>query len=165
MEIRLLILGLLMEGRSYGYQLKQKMTEKLSEFADIKFGSIYYSIRVCLNKGYVQIVGKEKKSNDPERIMYKITPEGVKFYKKELKKYFANAGAGFEVRPTLALLNSLPLDQLSHYAEDHIERVSAQLEDIREKIQDTGVEGYLLGYLKQHLIAELAWLKSLKTKK
>jgi len=167
MEIRLLVLGLLMEGKSYGYDLGHKIRERLSGCVNLRVGSIYYSIRICLQEGYIQGVGTEKKGVDPTRILYKITPEGAKFYKKAIQKYFEDSDLNFSVNPALLLLGSLSPEQFQQYVEERIEQVTSQIEDVKSKLKNATQTDtiYLLEYVKQHLEAELAWFKIVSTKK
>ena len=60
MKIEITILGLLMEGNLYGYEIKKKIVERLGEYVDIKFGSIYYAIKKAVENEWVKRVGTEK---------------------------------------------------------------------------------------------------------
>ncbi len=56
MRIELTILGLLMKGNLYGYDIKKKILEVSGGFVDTKFGSIYYAIKKSQNKGWIKTI-------------------------------------------------------------------------------------------------------------
>jgi DNA-binding PadR family transcriptional regulator len=87
MKIEITILGLLSEENLYGYEIKKKIMDRLEDYVDIKFGSIYYAIKKSVDNGWVKRVGIEKESGNPERYIYEILPAGKKYYKKLLKQY------------------------------------------------------------------------------
>ena len=45
MSIEIIILGLLIEGNLYGYDIRKRIGERLGEYTDVKFGSIYYALK------------------------------------------------------------------------------------------------------------------------
>jgi DNA-binding PadR family transcriptional regulator len=168
MKIEITILGLLMEENLYGYEIKKKIVERLEDYVDIKFGSIYYAIKKAVDNGWVKRVGTEKESGNPERYIYEILPAGRKHYKKLLKQYFNQNLIHFDIDIVLMFYKYLPEDQQDQFIEERISLIKEKLEAIKSKIEDERkipVErSYLnvLTYLEQHLKAEHSWLKSLK---
>ncbi len=167
MKIEITILGLLMERNLYGYEIKKKIVEKLEDYVDIKFGSIYYAIKKAVNNGWVKRVGTEKESGNPERYVYEILPVGKKHYKKLLKQFFDQHTIHFNIDIVLMFLNFLTPEQKEQFVEDRIEIIKNKLETIKEKISsEKNIDNelsnyYVLTYIEQHLKAELAWLKSI----
>jgi DNA-binding PadR family transcriptional regulator len=167
MKIEITILGLLMERNLYGYEIKKKIVEKLEDYVDIKFGSIYYAIKKAVSNGWVRRVGTEKESGNPERYVYEILPVGKKHYKKLLKQFFDQNMIHFNIDIVLMFLNFLSNEQRSQFVEDRTELIKEKLEAIREKIsREKGDENetsnyFVLSYIEQHLKAELSWLKTL----
>ena len=88
MKIEITILGLLMEANLYGYEIKKKITERLDDYVDIKFGSIYYALKKAINNEWIKQIGTEKDSGSPERYVYQILPEGRKYFKKMIRQYY-----------------------------------------------------------------------------
>ncbi|MCP4135143.1 MAG: PadR family transcriptional regulator [bacterium] len=168
MKIEITILGLLMEGNLYGYEIKKKIVEKMEDYVDIKFGSIYYAIKKAVDNGWVKKVGTEKESGNPERYVYEILPVGRKHYKKLLKQYFDKNMIHFDIDIILMFLSFLTPDQKEQFVEDRIDVIKEKLDSIKEKIQeeqDVPAEQshiYIMTYLEHHLKAELSWLKSIK---
>jgi PadR family transcriptional regulator, regulatory protein AphA len=167
MKIEITILGLLMERNLYGYEIKKKIVEKLEDYVDIKFGSIYYAIKKAVNNGWVRRVGTEKESGNPERYVYEILPVGKKHYKKLLKQFFDQNMIHFNIDIVLMFLDFLSDEQRAIFVEDRTELIKEKLESIRDKIsREKSVENemsnyFVLSYIEQHLKAELSWLKAI----
>jgi len=166
MKIEITILGLLMEGNLYGYEIKKKIVERLEDYVDIKFGSIYYAIKKSVDNGWVKRVGTEKESGNPERYVYEILPAGKKHYKKLLKQYFDTNFIHFDVDIVLMFFDNLTEEQKEQFLEERTSLIKDKIDSIKEKI-DKDVENssyrHILSYLEHHLKAELNWLKTLKS--
>ncbi len=166
MKIEITILGLLMEGNLYGYEIKKKIVERLEDYVDIKFGSIYYAIKKSVENGWVKRVGTEKESGNPERYVYEILPTGKKHYKKLLKQYFDTRFIHFDVDIVLMFLGSLSEEQKEQFLEDRTAFIKDKIENITAKLDNLGDsnDSYknILTYLEHHLKAELGWLETVK---
>lgn len=166
MKIEITILGLLMEGNLYGYEIKKKIVERLEDYVDIKFGSIYYAIKKSVDNGWVKRVGTEKESGNPERYVYEILPAGKKHYKKLLKQYFDTNFIHFDVDIVLMFFDFLTDEQKEQFLEERTALLKEKLENIREKIEKESEADasyrHILAYLEHHLKAEMNWLKSMK---
>jgi DNA-binding PadR family transcriptional regulator len=167
MKIEITILGLLMEENLYGYEIKKKIVERLEDYVDIKFGSIYYAIKKAVDNGWVKRVGTEKDSGNPERYIYEIMPNGKKHYKKLLKQYFDRTMIHFDIDIVLMFINYLTDDQKKQFIEQRMALLKEKLDSIKKKIDgDTnrsGEQSYheIFTYLEHHLKAEMSWLKTL----
>ncbi|MCU0844565.1 MAG: PadR family transcriptional regulator [Spirochaetes bacterium] len=168
MKIEITILGLLMEENLYGYEIKKKIVERLEDYVDIKFGSIYYAIKKAVDNGWVKRVGTEKEGGNPERYIYQIMPAGRKYYKKMLKQYFDHTMIHFDIDIVLMFYNSLMPEQKEAFIEDRMEAVKEKLVNIKEKVDEEmklpeeKSHIHVFTYLENHLKAELSWLKTLK---
>jgi DNA-binding PadR family transcriptional regulator len=168
MKIEITILGLLLEGNLYGYEIKKKIVERLGEYVDIKFGSIYYAIKKAVDNEWVKRVGTEKDGGNPERYIYQILPAGRKYYKKILKQYFDQTMIHFDIDIVLMFFNTLDAEQKEVFIDERKELLKNKLSEIKEKIdieeKKKGVEKnlHLYTYLENHVKAELNWIKSLE---
>ena len=168
MRIELTILGLLIEGNLYGYEIKKKIVERLEGFLDIKFGSIYYAIKKALNNDWVKRIGTEKEGGNPERYIYQIMPAGKKYYIKMLRQYFEHNLIHFDIDIVLMFFKSLSDEQKEQFIEDRIITVKDKLTSIKEKMKEEAKPAqnnsqiHLYMYLENHIKAELTWLKSFK---
>jgi DNA-binding PadR family transcriptional regulator len=167
MKIEITILGLLMEENLYGYEIKKKIEDRLEDYVDIKFGSIYYAIKKAVDNGWVKRVGTEKDSGNPERYIYEIMPNGKKHYKKLLKQYFEKTLIHFDIDIVLMFFNYLSVDQKKQFIEQRIALLKDKLDTIKSKIEsekaNTNEKSFyaIFTYLEHHLKAEMNWLKSL----
>lgn len=168
MKIEITILGLLSERNLYGYEIKKKIVDKLDDYADIKFGSIYYAIKKAVDNGLVKRVGTEKDSGNPERYIYEILPAGRKHYKKLLKQYFDKNLLHFDIDIILMFIDSLSKEQKDQFVDERLTLIKEKIDSIRDKISAVSKNPEeitnltVLNYLEHHLKAELAWLKSMK---
>jgi len=167
MKIEITILGLLMEENLYGYEIKKKIEERLEDYVDIKFGSIYYAIKKAVDNGWVKRVGTEKDSGNPERYIYEILPNGKKHYKKLLKQYFDKTMIHFDIDIVLMFFNYLSSDQKKQFIDQRLALLKDKLEALKGKIEKERANSdeksfyAIFTYLEQHLKAEMNWLKSL----
>jgi len=170
MKIEITILGLLMDDNLYGYEIKKKIVERLEDYVDIKFGSIYYAIKKAVENGWVKKASTEKESGNPERFVYEILPLGKKHYKKMLKQYFDKNLTHFDIDIVLMFFHSLTEEQQIQFLEDRLILIAEKIESIDKKIvlekAGENKESYLnvLFYISFHLKAELSWLQ-LQSKK
>lgn len=165
MKVLLTILGLLNKGNLYGYEIKKKINESSGGYVDAKFGSIYYAIRKALKSGWIKQKGSEKAEGNPERFVYQITPEGKKYFKKHIRKYFDVSQLHFDVDILLMFFNTLDSEQKSNFIEERLEFLNENLNNIREKLKDTTKSSdnfHIYTYIENHIKAELSWIKSLK---
>jgi DNA-binding PadR family transcriptional regulator len=168
MKIEITILGLLMDENLYGYEIKKKIVERMEDYVDIKFGSIYYAIKKAVDNEWVRRVGTEKEGGNPERYIYQILPAGKKYYKKMLKQYFEHSFIHFDIDIVLMFYNSLMPEQKDAFIEDRLEIIKEKLLVMKEKIDEeiklpeNKSHAHIYTYLENHLKAELNWLKSLK---
>jgi DNA-binding PadR family transcriptional regulator len=84
MEKELILLGLLKEGPKHGYELKRIVDEKISTFAPISAGSIYYTLKGLAKNGLVSMTRK-RKGKYPEKEVYRLTRKGEGKFKELLK--------------------------------------------------------------------------------
>lgn len=86
-EQELILLGLLRERPKHGYEIKKELQEMSSLFAGVDSQSIYYPLQ-ALEKKRLLIKSISKKGNRPMRFVYKLTPEGKKYFLELLAKSF-----------------------------------------------------------------------------
>jgi DNA-binding PadR family transcriptional regulator len=86
MSTRLVILGLLREQDLHGYELKQRIEERMGDWTEIAFGSIYFALGKLAEEGFVEKVATEQQGNRPSRDIYRITPEGREEFLRLLRE-------------------------------------------------------------------------------
>ncbi|MFC4078061.1 PadR family transcriptional regulator [Salinithrix halophila] len=90
MSIKLVILGLLMEGEKHPYEIAQVMKERLMEnYIKLPKGSIYYAFDQLQKKDMIEVVDVIRDSNRPDRTIYRITPRGEEEFQQLLIRQFS----------------------------------------------------------------------------
>lgn len=80
MKVPFYVLGLLLRyGPQHGYKLMQMLEERISDFAKIKLPTIYYHLQKMDDQGYIRKT-IDKDGNRPEKYIYTITEEGIRYY-------------------------------------------------------------------------------------
>jgi DNA-binding PadR family transcriptional regulator len=158
MKIEITILGLLSEENLYGYEIKKKIMDRLEDYVDIKFGSIYYAIKKSVENGWVKRVGIEKESGNPERYIYEILPAGKKYYKKLIKQYLEKNFIHFDIDIVLMFYRTFSPEIKEQFIEDRFLEIKKRIVEIEKKMKEDESNFALLTYLLSHLKAELAWL-------
>jgi DNA-binding PadR family transcriptional regulator len=83
---RLLVLWLLAERSSYGYEIKKSLTDAgMAFWFALEDASIYSALRTLVRHGYASEVGVEQDPGRPQRTRYAITPAGRRHYQDLLK--------------------------------------------------------------------------------
>lgn len=86
-EQELILLGLIKESPTHGYEIKRKIKEILSLFAGVDLKSIYYPLRILEKEGLVtKRVGKVNRR--PKRFIYCLSPKGEIRFRELLNKSF-----------------------------------------------------------------------------
>ncbi|MEU0491126.1 PadR family transcriptional regulator [Nocardiopsis sp. NPDC006139] len=90
---RLLVLGVVrISGRAHGYRVGRELMDwGASEWANVKWGSIYHALRKLTAEGRLREV--EAEGDDVvERVSYEITGEGEAEFHRLLRKALSHAG-------------------------------------------------------------------------
>lgn len=158
---RLLVLWILSERSSYGYEIKKALTDGGTAFwFGLDDASIYSALRTLVKLGYATEVGTEQEGARPPRTRYAITPEGRAHYRALLVEALETP------RPPAA-----PIDVALAAAGDlDVATVRAALDRradaLRELVAD--IDRAAPASPTQHLVrrhrsiveAELAWLRT-----
>lgn len=83
--IQFLILRLLYENPSYGYELMEKLEEKSSGLHTLETGSIYTVLRRMEHRGLLKSEWEEAETSGPDRRVYKVTRSGTEALKSGLE--------------------------------------------------------------------------------
>ena len=86
--MKLLILGMLMEGPMHGYDLKKTVEERAGDFTDYKFGSVYFALKKLTEQKLTKVVDITAEGARPQKKIYQITDKGKKAFIKLLKERF-----------------------------------------------------------------------------
>lgn len=106
-EHELILLGLLNEKPTYGYEIKKKIKEIIYLFAGADLKSIYYPLSVLEKKGLV-LKHTDRKGSRPQRFVYELTAKGKNRFKELLAKNFLDfTRPQFSLDLSLYFLNNI----------------------------------------------------------
>ena len=151
MKTDLVILALISRDIQSGYDIMKQLKKLTVKNANIKFGSIYHALKKSTDNGWIKRTASTREGGNPEKHNYKITPEGEKYLKKAVRKYFSDKDVLFEADLTLMVLDGLDAESI----EERVDVVKNKLSSI------TKSDSLYISYIEYHLKAELAWLKTL----
>lgn len=158
----LLVLWILSERTSYGYEIKKALTDRgMAFWFGLADTSIYSALRTLAKHGHVREIGVEQPGARPPRTRYEITAEGRRHYHDLLVD--AITTVRLPIQPIdVALAAAGDLDAAT-VTEALAERTAA-LEDLRTAIEthrraapDPAIADRNLAIVQ----AELAWLLKL----
>jgi DNA-binding PadR family transcriptional regulator len=170
---KLAVLGVLMEKSMHGYEIKKHIEERMGDYTDVKFGSIYYFLSSFLEDGYVAEPhreggdGGDQERQEKEKRVYTITEEGQKYFyaiaAEELHAPYRH------IDPIGVLLNFIYLFPREEVI-SAFRRKIGDLEKLKEKALTErtkimgipGVSGlidYLFTHTIHHVNVEIQWME------
>jgi DNA-binding PadR family transcriptional regulator len=89
MSMKLVILGLLMEGDRHPYEIRQTMKERaMDHYIKMQDGSLYYAMDQLRKEGFVEAVEVVKDTSRPDKTIYRITESGKEKFQDVLMQQF-----------------------------------------------------------------------------
>lgn len=158
---RLLVLWILSERASYGYQIKKALTDGgMAFWFGLDDTSIYSALRTLVKLGYATEAGTEQDGARPPRTRYRITPEGRAHYRELLAE--ALAAPRLQVAPIdVALAAAGDLDTAT--VSEALGRRAAELGDLLAGIERAAAAAPSRSIVERNRVlieAELAWLRT-----
>ena len=170
MSVQLVILGLLSEKPSHGYELRQEVERRLyASYINLSGGSLYYNLGQLERAGYVEKTRVEQKGRYPARQVYQITPGGKEYLQAELRRLLFNTEERDKVfdplNTALAFGHFLKRDELYTALQSHLEWAQKRLAWVTEQQAYWGAQSATLPQVqiiehgRAHFKAEIAWLE------
>lgn len=169
MSLKLLILGLLMEGERHPYEIQQQVkTRGIDCYVKYAKGSLYYAINQLEKGGMIEVTQVIRESNRPDKTMYRITKKGEAEFQELLLQEMRKPMQ--LTNPIYAALTFASHGDLAKMGEalatniEEVQRQAALLESILEQQRarlDWGARTILLGAI-EHLQAEVRWLERIR---
>jgi molybdate-binding protein/DNA-binding PadR family transcriptional regulator len=103
------LLGLLVQGERYGYELKRAIEQEFTPFWRINFAQLYRSLAKMTQQGWIK-VRLESGSDGPDRKMYTLTPRGRHAFETWLQEPSISRDEFF-IKLRLANTAGIALDQ------------------------------------------------------
>ena len=170
MSVQLVVLGLLSEKPSHGYELRQEVERRLyASYINLSGGSLYYNLGQLERAGYVEKTRVEQKGRYPARQVYQITPGGKEYLQAELRRLLFNTEERDKVfdplNTALAFGHFLKRDELYTALQSHLEWAQKRLAWVTEQQAYWGAQSATLPQVqiiehgRAHFKAEIAWLE------
>lgn len=136
------LLGLLVRGEQYGYELKKIVDDEFAPYWKIDFAQLYRSLAKMTRAGWIQ-VRVEPGKDGPDRKVYTLTPSG----RKEFKKWIAEPAhdrAEFFVKLRLAADAGMSVNASIESQKNALETECAERAQRHRMAQDSGDAGRLV---------------------
>jgi DNA-binding PadR family transcriptional regulator len=138
MSTRLVILGLLREQPLHGYEIKQIIEERMGDWTDIAFGSIYYALDKLDEEGFVEKIATEKEGNRPSREVFQITSTGKDEFLHLLRKTWGELEPmHFDIDVGLYFANTLSKKELVANMHQRLEWLNSVLQHLESHRTET----------------------------
>lgn len=169
MSIKLVILGILMEGEKHPYEIQQIMKERMMDkYIKIPGGSLYYAVDLLLKGGFIEVVDVVRDSNRPDKTIYRITGAGREEFADLLMKQFSTGEHYYHpMYPALAFAKYGDQKKIADILQRKIEQIEIRLPVLRDTYQkNTPVVSraglhIMMGFM-EHVETELRWLKRIR---
>ena len=172
MTTRLVILGLLRERPLYGYELKHIIEERMGDWTNIAFGSIYYALDKLQDDGFVEQVATEKQGGRPSRTVYRITDAGHEEFLRLLREVWGEVEHhyyAFDIG--LTFMGALPSEEVKGHLRGRVAHLEAILQHLDEHEEEQlaleevpRLATAVFAHSRAHFEAELSWTQDLLEK-
>lgn len=168
MSIKLAILGLLMEGDSYPYEIVQEMKERqMHNYVKIQYGTFYYAIDQLRKDEYIEPVEVVSGGTRPDKTIYRITEDGkALFHKLLLEQMDEEPKLSHPMFVALIFASYGDQKKIANILERKIAALEKQVIKMRELYEEhveiasrATLHTLWVGY--EHSLTELNWLKRL----
>ncbi|MCZ8519249.1 MULTISPECIES: PadR family transcriptional regulator [Paenibacillus] len=168
MSMKLVILGLLMEGDSHPYEMRQKMKERaMLNYVKMQEGSLYYAIDTLRKSGHVEAAEVVSEGGRPDRTVYRITGEGRSLFGQLLLGQFEDPKAVFHpMYAALVFARHGDSQRIADILETKVEEQRCSVKHLQEVYEEhiPEVPRSVLHIMKgrlEHAETELRWLERL----
>lgn len=167
MSMRLIILGVLMEGEKHPYEIQQILLQRsMDRYIKFQKGSLYYAFQRLEKEGLIEVAEVIRDSNRPDRTVYRITDSGQQALQDMLTEQLQIVEPYYDpIYAALAFCRYADQDTLVSILEEKIKLVEkitsdmhklcAAQQEILSPANFKIVQGGLV-----HTETELAWLRT-----
>lgn len=97
MSMKLVILGLLMEGEKHPYEIQLIMKRRnMDKYINFQKGSLYYAFDALCKKGLIEVSEVVRDGNRPDRTVHRITDLGREAFEQLLYEQFGKLEAYYD---------------------------------------------------------------------
>ena len=158
---QLVILGILLGGKTHGYRLNEYVTHAMGLYADIKKSTVYYTLEKLEKDGHVGHE-TEREGKRPERRVYQITEKGESYFLQLLRDNLGEfTRAYFTDDIGIAFMDQLSTPEVRELLEKKRGIIQSALKQFKEVPDHGGNWHYVISHNIAHLEADLAWMDSI----
>ena len=158
---QLILLGVLLGGKTHGYRLNEYVTHAMDLYTDIKKSTVYYTLEKLEKDGYVEHE-TEREGKRPERRVYQITEMGKSYFLQLLRDNLGEfTRTYFNDDIGIAFMDQLSTREVSELLEMKRGIIQSALKQFKEVPDHGGNWHYVINHNIAHLEADLAWIDSI----
>ncbi|MFS0557012.1 PadR family transcriptional regulator [Brevibacillus sp. 179-C9.3 HS] len=169
MSLKLLVLGLLMEGEKHPYEVQQQVKARgMDCYIKYAKGSLYYAFDQLEKNGMIEVKEVIRESNRPDKTMYGITPKGEEQFQQlllqELQKPMQLTNPIYAALTFASYGDPQKMEEALEGNIQEVKRLTGLLESIQEQKKGKlswGAGMILIGAI-EHLHAELRWMERIR---
>ncbi len=169
MAMKLIILGLLLEGDKHPYEIQQVMHERnMEQYIKMAKGSLYYAVEQLLNKELIEVKKVVTDQSRPDKTIYSITPSGKLAFQQLLKKQIQTETTHFHPMYTaMAFIHLGEEDVIREALSQRIAHTKLQLEMLKRVYNLYGIHApkgsqAIMENAHELCKVELKWLTKLQ---
>lgn len=158
---QLLLLGILISGKTHGYRLNEYVAHAMNIYTDIKKSKVYYTLERLEKDGYVEHE-TEREGKRPERRVYQITENGKSYFLQLLRDNlggFTRAYLNDDVG--IGFMDKLSTAEVCELLQTKRGKVQSELNKFQEIHDHGGNWQYVISHSIAHLEADLIWIDSI----
>jgi DNA-binding PadR family transcriptional regulator len=130
MDVKLMLLGFLMQGGMTGYEFKKKFSLSFSFFSNLSYGSIYPALKKMEREGLISLK-VEIQDGTPNRKVYTITDSGKKVFLEALRAPFDLDRPRYAFLTRLFFFAYLSPEERFSAAKTHLESIKNFQRDLK----------------------------------
>ncbi|UED73952.1 PadR family transcriptional regulator [Brevibacillus sp. DP1.3A] len=169
MSLKLLVLGLLMEGEKHPYEVQQQVKARgMDCYMKYAKGSLYYAFDQLEKSGMIEVKEVIRETSRPEKTMYGITVKGEEQFQQllleELQKPMQLTNPIYAALTFASYGNPQKMDEALEGNIQEVRRLAGLLESIQEEKRERlswGARTILIGAI-EHLHAEMRWMERIR---
>jgi DNA-binding PadR family transcriptional regulator len=165
---RVLVLGVLLQQPMHGYEVRRELESwDAEQWANIAYGSIYFSLNKMADEGLVQVVSTDERGSRPARTVFAITDSGRREFDRLLRELwwgYKPTIDSFQV--ALTFMDRLPREELLAALRARATRLRGWLEAVpfmtQGKLRAPGAPRHIAENLRlaaAHEEVELRWIE------
>ncbi len=158
---QLILLGILLGGKTHGYRLNEYVTHAMNLYTDIKKSKVYYTLEKLEKDGYVEHE-IEREGKRPERRVYQITEKGKSYFLQLLRDNLGEFTRTYSTDDIgIAFMDQLSTPEVRELLEKKQGIIQSTLTQFKEVPDHGGNWHYVISHNIAHLEADLAWIDSM----